>query len=795
VASPVVTTPEPGPPDRLGHYRILRRIGAGGMGEVFLAHDDHLDRDAAIKLLPPSTVSDDTARRRFHKEAIALSRLNHPNIATIYDFDSQHGVDFLVMEYIPGLTLKEKLTRGRLAEAEVLALGEQLAEGLAAAHEHGVIHRDLKPGNLQVNEEGHLKILDFGLAKLRSPVNPNATTESLTSTPDIAGTLAYMAPEQLSGGDVDARTDIHAAGFVLYEMITGRHPFSETETSKLIGEVLRSCPPPPARLIPELSSELQRIIGKCLEKDRENRYQSARELALDLHRLARNETPWARSIPPVAVRARSIPAAFQIAIVIAFVLLLIAFLAIPRVTSFFGGGTNPSTTAASIAVLPFTDLSPGHDHEYFSDGLAEEILNSLTKIPNLKVAARASAFQFKGKNEDSRVIGQKLAVADILEGSVQTYGDRVRITVHLTRADAGQSLWSENFDREFKDIFAVEDDIAASITAALAPTLGGDNTRLSHAQITKPEAYQAFLQGRYLFRSGDDNVQAKAVDVVDRAIELDPNYAPAYALRGVMMAEGGLMGRIDLPTAMRNSRKDSETAIRLDPTLAAGYLARSETQAMDDWDWKEAEQSVRKARELAPGDADMLAQSGFLAFVQGRLSEARELIRQGISLDPLSPGKLGQLGEVLLDMGSFDEARAALRKQLELSPHSVWTHERLGELYLAQGRLREALDEMQREPEGPWRDLGQALAYHALKQDPQSESSLQHLIAQHQGDAAFQIAQVYAYRGDRDRSFSWLARAYQQKDGGISRLKVDWLLKDLHADTRYAALLKRVHLT
>ncbi len=280
----------------LGHYRIAEKIGAGGMGEVYRAHDEHLDREIAIKVLPPDTLADEHSRRRFRKEALALSKLNHPNIATIHDFDMQEGVDFLAMEYIPGITLSEKLAVGPLAEQQVIALGMQLAEGLSAAHEHGVIHRDLKPGNLRLTVDGRLKILDFGLAKLRVPVTANAVTESLGATEGMAGTLTYMAPEQLLGSEIDARTDIHAAGAVLYEMATGQRPFAEVERWQLIGAILRSTPQPPCALNPRVSPELERIIAKCLEKEPENRYQSARELGVDLRRMG---TPSAS----IAVRA------------------------------------------------------------------------------------------------------------------------------------------------------------------------------------------------------------------------------------------------------------------------------------------------------------------------------------------------------------------------------------------------------------------------------------------------------------------------------------------------------------
>jgi serine/threonine protein kinase len=486
------TVRECGPGVTLGHYRILEKIGSGGMGQVFRAHDEHLDRDVALKLLLPGTLGDESARKRFRKEALALSKLNHPNIAIVHDFDTCDGIDLLVLEYIGGLSVDEKLSKGPLPENEVIVLGTQLAEALSAAHARGVIHRDLKPGNLRLADDGRLKILDFGLAQLSKPTSPTATTQSATETGGIAGTLAYMAPEQLAGGTIDGRTDIHAAGVVLYEMATGHHPFPHERTSELLGTILQSAPPPARTLRPGLSSEFDRIIGKCLEKDPTNRYQTAAELVVDLRRLARDSVRTLHvpaNTRPTAVLRRSIIATGIVVCVVAFVLL----------ASFVVRGRKSAptlqtslTVAASIAVLPFADLSPGHDHEYFGDGLAEEILNNLTKIPNLKVAARTSAFQFKGQNTDLREIGKKLNVANILEGSVQSNGNRVRITVHLTQANAGQSLWSENYDRDLKDIFVVEDEIAEAITSALQPKLLGRQALQSPPPLptTTPEAYE-----------------------------------------------------------------------------------------------------------------------------------------------------------------------------------------------------------------------------------------------------------------------------------------------------------------
>jgi len=782
---------------RLGHYRIIEKIGAGGMGEVYRAHDQHLSRDVAIKVLPPGTLTDESARKQFHKEALILSQLNHPNIATIYDFDAQQGVDFLVMEYIDGITLSEKVAGRPLPEKKVLRLGVQLAEGLAGAHDRGVVHRDLKPGNLRVTSDGRLKILDFGLAKLWRPVTDSASTESFSETHAMAGTLPYMAPEQLLGEQIDARTDIYAAGSVLYEMSTGQRPFAEAERSQLIGAILRRPLRSPITLNPMLSPELERIIGKCLEKEPENRYQSARELAIDLRRLEHcSETGSSKQDALMEQSTRQVSSHRSMLPLVSAGILLVAIVAAGLWNKYFQRNTRPPVITASIAVLPFADLSPGHDQEYFSDGLAEEILSDLARIPDLKVAARTSAFQFKGKNEDLRVIGRKLNVENVLEGSVRREGTRVRITVQLVKADDGFHLWSESYDRDLKDVFAVQDDIARAVSSALQPKLlaGKSQSPLRALPTTNPAAYQYFLEARYFARMGDRESNQKALDYLNHVIQADARYAAAYALRANLTLDAGGMAWMDYSEAIQRARRDIEKALELDPNLADGYRVLSLIQSLVESNCPAAEITLKRARELAPGDADNLGQSGFVAMCLGHEEEAVELLKQALALDPLHPWWYVRLAQNLRDLGRYKEAEEALGKALDLNQRDDWIHETWGEVYLARGRPQEALAEMEKEPAGFFHDLGMALADHALGRHQESDAALATLIARYPNDCAYQIAQVYAYRGEADRAFTWLERAHRQHDGALMYLKTDLLLKSLHSDPRYAQMLKKLNL-
>jgi len=787
--------------ETLGHYRIVEKIGAGGMGEVYRATDEHLARDVAIKVLPPGTLADASARKHFRLEALALSKLNHPNIATIYDFDTQQGLDFLVMEYIAGETLNSKLAKGSLAEKEVLRLGLQLSEGLEAAHSQGIIHRDLKPSNLRLTSDGRLKILDFGLAKLRRPLAEGLATESTTmgslgDSQVMAGTLPYMAPEQLVGGAVDARTDVHAVGCVLYEMATGQRPFTGVARSQMVAAILHRPPILPTVVNPRLSSELERIIGKCLEKEPEERYQSTKELSIDLQRLMRETYSSFSNTGAHPGQSTRRPVSKWLGV--ALLMVSILFLAV-LADKFWPKGVKggpPGAATASIAVLPFADLSPDHDQEYFSDGLAEELLNHLTKIPNLRVAARTSAFRFKGHNEDLRVIGQRLNVANVLEGTVRKEGNRVRISAQLIRADDGFNLWSESYDRDLTDVFVVQDDIAKAATSALQLKLrpGGSSSHQTPPGTTNPQTYEAFLHARYFAHMNDKEFALRALDYADKAIQLDANYAPAYALRAAINLQAGGMLWVDFTEGIEKARRDTEKAITLDPNLADAYMVLSQIQAAAESNCREAESSLNRARELAPGDPDNLVQAAMLATCQGHLEEGITLFKQELALDPLRPLEYVYLAQNLLDLGRYDEAHLALGKALELNPNVVMAHEVRGEVYLTQGRPVQALAEMEKEPEGWLHDLGLALAYHTLAQPQASDAALAHLISQYQNDCAYQIAQVYGYRGEVDQAFAWLDRAYAQRDPGLEWLKTDLKFRSIRKDPRFAQLLHKLNL-
>jgi TolB-like protein/DNA-binding winged helix-turn-helix (wHTH) protein/predicted Zn-dependent protease len=456
-----------------------------------------------------------------------------------------------------------------------------------------------------------------------------------------------------------------------------------------------------------------------------------------------------------------------------------------------------SRNNTSIAVLPFADMSVAKDQEYFSDGLSEQLINDLAKVSGLKVIGRSSAFQFRGRNEDLRDVGRKLGVANVLEGSVRREGDNIRVTAELIKADDGFQLWSQTYDREVKDIFAVQDEIATAATEALQLRLVGGNGQPVDPNLrsTNPEAYQAYLQAKYFSEQGQNKEDLdKVLAYTDTAIKLDEKYAPAWALRAWVQNTMAEVALTDTTEGFRKARDDAERAIALDPTLASDYLALAKTHIYYDWDWEAADTCLTKAAALQPGSVDVFLIRSRLSVVLGNLDQAIKLSEQVSALDPLRSNSYLTLGQILYTAGRYDEASATLHKALELNPQAAFAHDFLGKIYIAEGKPQQALAEIEKEPVD-WEKLAdRAFVYHALDREQDSNAALADLIAKHDTDSAYQIAQVYAFRGDSDKSFEWLERAYRQRDPGLPAIKIDPLLKNLHRDSRYSQLLHKMRL-
>jgi len=758
---------------RLATYEILAPLGAGGMGEVYRARDTRLGRDVAIKVLPTTVASSPKDLARFEREAKTVAGLNHPNIVVLHSIEEAGGIRFLTMELVEGRDLSSLVSPGGLPLAQVLNVAIALADALAAAHERGVVHRDLKPANVMVTREGRVKVLDFGLAKWAAP-NANAdltqaatVASALSSDGQIVGTIPYMAPEQIRGEAVDARTDLFALGIVIYELASGKRPFTGESHIEAGYAILREQPRLLSSMRTDLPSDLDRIVSRCLEKSPRERFQTALDVANELRELRKE---------------------------------------LQRDAS--GQSARPtSDKVASIAVLPFLNRSASADDEYFSDGLADELLNVLSKIKGLRVIARSSAFTFKGKPTTAAEIGRALDVATLLEGSVRKSGERVRISVQLVNVADSSHLWSETYDRTLEDIFAVQDDIAQSVVKELRALLlgqeadskesGDARAEVAAAAVGRgrnPEAHRLFLQGRYQYTRIANADLTAGIEMLKRAVELDPEHALAWATLGQAYPWAAGTGLMPPDEGMKLGRAAAERALAIEPNLAEGHTALGLVRHWYEFDWSGAEASFARALELAPRSADALQAAGMLEYCLGRFDRALELLRRSIDSDPLSMLGPTYVANTLFSAGRLAEAEAEIRALLARSTSPSRGRGRLALVLVAQGRTEEALVEAMAESGEMWRLWSLAIVDWTLGRTIESDEALAQLESKHSDSAAYQVAEVRAFRGEIDAAFGWLERAFETRDAGVARSKTSTYLNSLHGDPRWAEFMKKIGL-
>ena len=795
----------PGPGSRLDAYELLHPLGRGGMGEVWVARDVRLGRKVAIKLLPAELTRDAGRVARFEHEARAASALNHPNVCTILGFgEATDGQHYIAMELVEGETLRKRLMASPIGLREATDIAIQVGSALSAAHASGIVHRDIKPENVMVRPDGLVKVLDFGLAKLGSSepalvATDETRTAMLTEPGAVVGTAAYMSPEQARGQPVDSRSDIWSLGLLLYEMMAGRNPFVGETASDTLAAILTRDPPLLSDLDPTTPSDLQRAVSRALQKERRDRYHDVRDLVLDLRALSTANRPTegrpntsTPSKEPSHGRRR--PFAVRAAIVAVPLLMAVGLLGV-----WLTRAHEAEAPVKSLAVLPLRNLSGDPKQEYFADGMTDALITELAQIKALRVISRTSSMQFKGKGGDAKSIGRDLNVDAIVEGSVRRSGNRVGITVELIHAASDRHLWADSYERDLRDVLEVHRDVAAAVAAEVSSTLslrpGGSARRVD------PDAYDAYVRGRYFWNLRSEDNLRKAITYFDQALKQDPSYAPAYS--GIADSHfylGYAFGKVPPVQAMPLARAAAVKSVALDDGLAEGHASLALVHLMYDWDWTGAEKEFEKAIALNPSYA--LAHHGYavLLMTVGRLDDAVAEARRALTVDPLSIPINNILGIALSTAGQHQQAIEQFRRTLELNP-TPGANGNLASEYELIGRNDDAL----RERLAAKTFVGAtAKSIESLREAYQSggwlgyrRESLKQAIAAFDGWHwdAYEIAQLHAALGQNNEALSWLERVRDARSGAVVWFPTDRVLNaNLKDEPRYQALLRSMHL-
>ena len=757
------------PGARLGPYEIVAPLGAGGMGEVYRARDTRLEREVAVKVLTGAAAYHEPAQARFRQEALALSRLNHPNIETVYDFGAHEGKDYLVLEFVPGETLSARIKRGVISEREAAELGAQIADALEEAHERGVLHRDLKPSNVVVTPKGRAKVLDFGLAKLLEAASDLTQTEGLTQMGSTAGTLAYMAPEQLLGEVLDARTDLYGLGVVLYEMVTGTRPFQASLATALTNEILHSTVVPPRKHRPELSARAESVVMRSLERDRAKRYQTASELAGELRRLAAGEPGRA----PGADAAAGAEGA--------------------------GGAGAKERRITSIAVLPLENMSGDAEQEYFADGMTEELIASLAQVRALRIISRTSIMRYKGHRKSLAEIAAELNVDAVVEGSVRRAGNRVRITAQLIDAATDRHVWAKSYERDLTEVLALQGEVARAIVEEIQVTVTPqEESRLKDARAVHPGAYEAYLKGRFLIERRTDDSLRRGLSLLEEAVGLDPSFllahvgvADAYNLMGFYAVHAP---REVFPAAAVAARR----ALAIDPASAEALTSLAYVKMYLDWDFPEAERMFRKAIDLNPKYSTAHLWLANIFSFTNRAEEAEAEFRIARILDPMSMVTKISHGWLPYWQGDFERSRERLLEAVTMVPEFMIGHYWLGLACTMLNRHEEAhaalVQAVGLGGRRPGTLAGLAIAAARAGRHDEARALLAEIdgFAKDRYVSSYFRAQILAALGEIEEGMAALERAFEERVHWLVTVRIDPSLVPLRQHPRFNALADRV---
>jgi eukaryotic-like serine/threonine-protein kinase len=771
-------------------YRILAPIGKGGMGEVFRARDTRLERDVAVKMLPPSVAADADRLRRLEQEARAAGQINHPNVVAVYDVASVNGGTAIVSELLEGETLGQRLARGRIAAGPAVRYGVQIAEGLAAAHRRGLVHRDLKPDNIFITTDGdRAKILDFGLAETVEPIVTDGPTQTQPTSPRaVAGTIGYMSPEQVRGAAADQRSDIFSFGVVLFEMLSGRRAFRRESAADTMSAILNEEPP-------ELSGEqpgLIAILRRCLAKNPDARYQSARDLAFHLEQLSSFSGPL--PVEPHRPEKR-----WPYAAVLIFAALVVAGF-VWQITN-----ARPASTAAprtsSVAVVPFANVSRAPEAEYFSDGMTEELITALSRVEGLRVVARSSSFALKGKEDDARAIAKKLGVDHLLEGSVRQTGNRLRITAQLVDGSNGNNVWSETYDREILDVFRIQEEISREIAARLS-TRSLASPRGERVSADEFAAYDLYLRAKFLFNqamtNGSEPMLERSVALFEQAIARNPRSAAAYSGLANAYTHFEAVGASNLDERHRKAAAAARKALELDPNLAEAHVALGDVLFHHENDIAGGEREFRRAIELAPNLAEAHYYYSYLLTRDFRFEEAIAQGRLAVHASPLEPESRISLGFTLTLARRYEEAIAVLEEAMKIDPQSAFALHLLAVAHSMHGDHEKAVAEYDRftamNPTHPMQEMVHAWIFARAGRREEATKILNRVLSYppaERNKACHGFGGTYIALGDNERALQWLKTGVEAGTVTWFEVKSSPWFDALRSDPRFTALIEQ----